>query len=216
MRHHEPSTPPSPRRNVVPIAPAEQERSIGREIAAEREVARIATAQHGMITTAQLARAGFGRTQITRRAAGGWLVRRHVGVYLLGVVAGPFGDEMAALLACGPEAVISHWTSIRVFELAKRDVRGIHVSALGRLPGRRPGIHPHRALTLPACDVVVRHGLRVTTPARTLLDIASSTPRAELERLVEEVQVQRLASPAELLAVIGRGAGRPGVRRLRA
>jgi very-short-patch-repair endonuclease len=63
---------------------------------------------------------------------------------------------------------------------------------------------------------VIRHGLRVTTPARTLLDLAASTPRAELERLTEEAQVQKLASTAELLAVIERGAGRPGVVKLRA
>jgi len=63
---------------------------------------------------------------------------------------------------------------------------------------------------------VVRYGLRITSPARTLLDLAATSPRDELERLVEEAQVQRLASPAALRAVIERGAGRPGVAKLRA
>ena len=80
------------------------------------------------------------------------------------------------------------------------------------LAGRRPGIRPHRTTTLPICDVVVKHGLRVTTPARTLLDLAASAPRAELERLTEEAQVQKVASTAELLAMVERGARRPGVR----
>ena len=143
-------------------------------------------------------------------------MRRHVGVYQLGPFAGPFGPEQAALLACGPRAVLGHWTSIGVFELRPRGNRPVEVLLPGGLAGQRPGIRPHRATALPACDVVLRHGLRVTTPARTLLDLAASTPRAVLERLTEEAQVQKLASGAELLAVIERGARRPGVRKLRA
>ena len=61
-----------------------------------------------------------------------------------------------------------------------------------------------------------RHGLRVTAPARTLLDISSSTPVRELDRMVEEAQVQRLVARDDLLDVLRRGAGRPGTRRLRA
>ena len=68
-----------------------------------------------------------------------------------------------------------------------------------------PGIRPHRAGDLPACDVVVKHGLRVTTPARTLLDLAAVAPRATLERLVEEAQVQNAVAGAELVAMAERG-----------
>ena len=57
---------------------------------------------------------------------------------------------------------------------------------------------------------MIRHGLRVTTPARTLVDLAATTPPAELERLIEETQVQRLASSAEILEAIRRGARAPG------
>ena len=202
--------------NAGALAHAQREPVLPREIAAEREVARIVASQHGLVTTEQLEKAGFGRSQITRRVRGGWLIRRHVGVYQLGVFAGPFGDELAALLACGSRAVLSHWTAAWVFELCRRVAGPLHVTFVEGFPGRRPGIRPHRAGTLPPCDVVIRHGLRVTTPARTLLDLAASTPRAELERLAEEAQVQRLASPAELLAVVERGAGRPGVAKLRA
>jgi very-short-patch-repair endonuclease len=198
------------------LAPAHREPALPREIAAEREVARIASSQQGLVTTEQLSEAGFGRSQITRRVRGEWLVRRHVGVYQLGVFAGPVAEERAALLACGSRAVLSHWTAAWVFELCRRVVGPIHVTFAEGLAGRRPGIRAHRSSTLPDCDVVVKHGLRVTTPARTLLDLAASTPRAELERLTEEAQVQRLASPAEMLAVVERGAGRPGVAKLRA
>jgi very-short-patch-repair endonuclease len=55
----------------------------------------------------------------------------------------------------------------------------------------------------------------VTVPARTLLDLAATTPRRQLERLVEEAQVQRLLTHAELATMVERGAGRRGVRTLR-
>ena len=179
-------------------------------------VASIAASQQGLVTTEQLANAGFGRSQITRRVRGGWLIRRHVGVYQLGLFAGPFGDEMAALLACGPRAVLESLDGGVGVRARRRAVGPIHVTVAEALAGRRPGIRPHRTTTLPTCDVVEKHGLRVTTPARTLLDLAASTPRAELERLTEEAQVLRVASTAELLAVIARGAGRPGAAKLRA
>jgi very-short-patch-repair endonuclease len=85
---------------------------------------------------------------------------------------------------------------------------------LGRFADR-PGLRAHRVTALAPEDVVERHGLRVTSPARTLLDIASSIPTAELERVVEQAQVQRLVTRADLLDVLRRGAGRPGTRRLR-
>ena len=182
----------------------------------EAEVARLAARQHGMVTWAQMRAAGVSRDAIAAHMRNGWLVARHRGVYQLGVFGGPFGDEMAALLACGPHAVLSHWTAAWVFELCRRGGGPIHVTFAEGLAGRRPGIRPHRTTTLPSCDVVVKHGLRVTTPARTLLDLATSATPAELERLVEEAQVLRVASTAELLAVVERGARRPGVAKLRA
>jgi very-short-patch-repair endonuclease len=214
--HEEPLHPHRAAAHDGSLAPAHRELALPREIAAEREVARIAASQQGLVTTDQLSEAGFGRSQITRRVRGEWLSRRHVGVYQLGVFAGPFGDELAALLACGPRAVLSHWTAAWVFELCRRVVGPIHVTFAEGLAGRRRGIRPHRTTTLPTCDVVEKHGLRVTTPARTLLDLAAEAPRDALERLTEEAQVQRLASPAELLAVVERGAGRRGVAKLRA
>jgi very-short-patch-repair endonuclease len=185
------------------------------EVARDRAVAMLARTQHGVVTATQLDAAGFSEAVIRRRVDGGWLVRRHQGVYQLGVVPARFGDEMAALLAVGPRAALSHSTSVGIWTSA--DVRGpVELICEGEAAGHRAGIRPHRTAALDACDVAVRHGLRVTTPARTLVDLAATTPPAELERLVEEMQVQGLASPAEILEAIRRGAGRPGVRKLRA
>lgn len=178
-------------------------------------IVRLATEQQGMVTWSQLRAAEMSRDAIRSHVDSGWLLRRQRSVYQLGAFPGPFGAEMAALLACGPRAVISHWSSTHVFEITRRAGTVVDVSTLHGIARRRAGIRPHRATSLPACDVVVKHGLRVTTPARTLLDLAASVPRDVLERLTEEVQVLNLASPAEILAVVERGAGRPGVKLLR-
>ena len=175
----------------------------------EAEVARIARAQHGMVTRSQLRGAGIARGAITTHADNGWLVRRHAGVYQLGIFAGPFGVEHAAQLACGSRSVLTRWTSVFVFGLGPRPAL-VSVGFTGGVAGRRPGIRAHRLGALPESDVVVKHGLRVTTPARTLLDLAAIAPRSVLERLIEEVQVQNVASSAELLAMAERGAGRRG------
>ena len=180
----------------------------------ERAVARIAAAQHGIVTTRQLIAAGIGPRAILRRVDGGWLVRLYEGIYQVGVFAGPLGREMAALLACGAGAVISHWSAVYVLALGSRPSGPPEVSTVAGT--RRGGVLAHRVTVLPREDVIELHGLRVTTPGRTLVDLADTTPPAELERLIEEIQVKRLAEPGELLAAITRGAGRPGIRKLRA
>jgi very-short-patch-repair endonuclease len=178
----------------------------------ELAAARLAARQQGMITTAQLLDAGLKKQAIKTRVAGGWLTRRHSGVYQLGVFAGPFGAEAAALLACGPESVISHHTAAALWRLLER-VGPIHVSVPNGAGRRRAGIEVH---ALEVTDFVTRHGIRVATPARTLLDLASSMPERALDRLVEEAQVQLLLTRDELLRTVAEGAGRPGVRKLEA
>lgn len=182
----------------------------------EAAAARIARAQHGVITTEQLRSAGFGRSAIARRVLGEWLVRIHEGVYRVGVIPGPFAGEMAALLACGPQSVIGRRSAVVVHGLRWWYIGPVEVVLPHAVQLGRAGVRCHRVMTLAADEVTVRHGLRVTTPARTLVDLAATTPPADLERLIEEILVQRVASTAEILEAIGRGAGRPGVRKLRA
>src|SRR5687768_3608517 len=96
-------------------------------VEAEAAIARIAAAQQGIVSARQLAAAGFGANAIARRVAGGWLVRRHSGVYQLGVHCGAFGDEMAALVASGPGAVLGRWAALAVFEIRDRAGRPVDV-----------------------------------------------------------------------------------------
>ena len=111
-------------------------------VEAEVAAAGIARRQHGMVTVEQLLSAGFTDRVTRRRVAGGWLVRRHQGVYQVGVFAGRVGPEMAALLACGPTAVLSRHTAAALWRLAeRRDV--IHVSMPGKFADR-PALCVHR------------------------------------------------------------------------
>jgi len=164
-----------------------------------------------MITTAQLLAAGLNEGAISARVAGGWLTREHQGVYRLGVFCGTFGPEAAALLACGARAALSHDSAIAMCGLAERP-RTPHVSGSR---AAHAGIRGHRT-PLPESDVTSLHGLRVTTPARTLLDVSTSMPARALDRLVEEAQVHRLVTRDDLLRAVERGKHRPGVRTLAA
>jgi hypothetical protein len=166
-----------------------------------------------VITTADLLAAGLSHNAIARRVRSGVLRPVHRGVYLFGAIGGPLWAEVAVLKACGPRTVLSHQTALALWDLRQPpDV--VHVTCAS-VRGDHEGVRQHRA-ELAAEDVTVRRGLPVTAAARTLLDVASATPQAELARLVEEAQVQRLATRAELVAAVQRGRGRPGVPRLRA
>jgi hypothetical protein len=71
-------------------------------------VAALAAGQHGVVTTAQLAAAGLGRRAVAHRVAHCRLVRLHRRVYHVGPTAAPLSREMAAVLACGDRAALSH------------------------------------------------------------------------------------------------------------
>src|SRR5215218_230501 len=117
---------------------------------------------------------------------------------------------MAALLACGPTAALSHRTSLHLWQIRHR-VGAVEVI----IPGGRAsaGVRWRRA-PLPPGDVVERHGMRVTTPARTLVDVAGTTSRRDLARLVEEAQRRHLVTPGELAVAVARARGRTGIGRL--
>ena len=79
-----------------------------------------------------------------------------------------------------------------MWEIVRADSRLIEVTAIGRKARRREGLVVHSAAEL---DFMRHKGLPVTTPARTLLDLATSLPSAVLERAYAEAQVRRLVTP---------------------
>jgi very-short-patch-repair endonuclease len=135
------------------------------------------------------------------------LERVHRGVYLHGAVRGPWFEEWAAILACGARAVLSHATAQALYELRARPAI-VHVTRPST-SGQHDGVLIHRGRVEPK-EIRVIHGLRVTTPARTLQDLASHMPAVELARLIEEMQLRKLIDEAEVAR------NRPGAPTLRA
>ncbi len=184
------------------------------ELATERILAAIAVRQHGVVTTPQLAAAGVGRNGITRRVADGRLHRLHRGVFLLGPLTGPWTKEMAAVLACGEIAVLSHRSAAALWRIRRAWLGPPEVTVTDGRSRGRPGLRVYRTRRLDPRETRRREGVPVTSPARTLLDLAGVLPERDLARAVEEAQVLKLATPRELAHVTGRG--RPGSAALRA
>jgi very-short-patch-repair endonuclease len=174
-------------------------------------IAAIAAGQRGHVTTQQLAAAGVGRRAVDSRLADGRLHRRHRGVYLVGhPIPPPLGNEQAAVLACGPGAVLSHRSAARLWGLIPQGAGPIDVTVPGRNPGTREGISVHRSKPLHPRDFRRRHGIPVTAPPRTLLDFAEQAQPRELERAFDEAATQHLIHPSQLRDLLGRSPGRKG------
>jgi very-short-patch-repair endonuclease len=154
-------------------------------------IARFAAHQHGIVTTAQLLGAGVGRRTIARRVTSGLLVPVYRGVYQLGPVSSRWGREMAAVLACGDGALLSHQTAAAIWGFGRAD-RVVHVTVHGQARRSRPGIRVHQTLSL---NAAVHDGLPLTDPARTLRDLARVLPGNELERAQEQAEILGLVIP---------------------
>jgi very-short-patch-repair endonuclease len=174
-----------------------------------------AARQDGAISLAQLAAAGMSRGAIDHRLSTGWLRRVHRGVFLVGPVAGPRAFEHAALLACGEHAVISHRAAGAVWELGPRRGELVEVTLKAGHRRAQPGIVVHQSELAPD-EVTDAGGLRVTSPARTLLDLAATLPPHELERAVNEAQVLRIVTAAAVGALLARTPRHRGAAAVRA
>jgi very-short-patch-repair endonuclease len=110
---------------------------------------------------------------------------------------------MAAVLACGPDAVLSHRSAAALWRIVPRWQTPTEVTAPTK--HQLNGIHIHRS---PNVDATTHYGIRVTTPARTLVDLADVLTPKQLTRAVNEAQVQRLITPQELTTLPTRYPGR--------
>jgi very-short-patch-repair endonuclease len=154
---------------------------------AQRRAARIASRQHGVVAYDQLVETGMGRATITRRIREGWLHRIHRGVYTLGEPnLTREGYFMAAVLACGPQAFLSHESAAALWKLSPTCPPLVHVTVPGSNGRRRRrGIVVHRSTTLIRSETTRQRGIPVTTEARTLRDLGwgAERTRSSLERL---------------------------------
>lgn len=186
--------------------------------AADAVIARLADRQRGVVARWQLLRLGVGEGAIKARIRSGRLRPVHRGVYLVGHrVPVPAAREMAAVLACGPGAVVSHRSAAAIHRLLPYPANAdVWVTVTNRHNRHRPGIRVHRSERLEARDVRRLDGLPVTSPARALLDLALVVDDEQLEQAVAEAHVRGLAKEADLREQLRIARGRRGAGRLRA
>lgn len=177
----------------------------------------IAELQRGRITRDQLRAAGITDNATKQLIASGRLIREHHSVYRLRpAIQTPLGRETAALLACLPNAFLSHASAASLWKLCEAVSGPVDVTVLRDRHRRTPGIRAHRATRLLRRDVRIEQGLPVTSPARTLLDRAATLTPRDLERELDEaLVVLRVVDRGELEDVTARGNGHRGTARVR-
>lgn len=181
----------------------------------ERAIQELAARQHGVISLSQLKSLGLGRSGVQRRVAAGKLQRLHRGVYAIGL--GRRSVEatyLAAVLACGPGAVLSHRSAADHLGLRPCSRRAVDVTAPGRSGKQREGIDVHRATGLDERDVKAVRGIPTTTVARTLLDLATAIDKTALERAVEQAEKLRIFDLAAVVDVTTRAGNRRAASKL--
>ncbi|HEX4672746.1 MAG TPA: type IV toxin-antitoxin system AbiEi family antitoxin domain-containing protein [Solirubrobacteraceae bacterium] len=185
----------------------------------DRRIGEIASAQKSLITRRQLLALGAGRDMVDRALARGRLHSMHRGIYALVPfpALGPLATELAAVLACGDAALLSHHSAAATWGLRPSFIGDVEVIVVGADCGRnRAGIRVHRVEWLDPRDIRRYRGIPITSPARALLDIAPDLSDRELERALDEALIKRLTSHAAINAVLNAYSHRRGVARLRA
>ena len=181
----------------------------------EASIARVAARQHGVISRGQLVGLGLTDAAIYSRCRRGRLHRVHHGVYAVGYIAATaLAQAMAAVLACGERTALSHRSAAALWELGVT-ARGA-VDVITPQHRHHRGVVIHRSRTLTAQAVTTHHGIRVTTPLRTLIDLADVADDRSLARAMNEALLQKLVRQEEVAAALDGASGRRALRRLRA
>lgn len=186
----------------------------------DERIAQLASRQHGLVTRGQLRHLGLDRSALRRRREAGRIHPVLVGVYAVGHTA--LTEEsrlLAAVMACGPDALLSHEHAAYLWGLrpswVEADLTRINVTvpaSSGR--GRRSGIVVHRA-TLDPRDRVRHRKIPVTSAARTLLDLGAHLGLRDVERAIDQALTDRITTPRELRRTLVTSAGSRGAAALR-
>lgn len=183
----------------------------------ERRIMELARGQHGVVARRQLVELGLGRGAISRRAVSGQWTRLFHGTYLVGPIKPPRAREMAAVLACGSTAVISHRSAAGLWGVCPFPGAGdpVDVTTVGR---RREvgGIRAWGTAALADDERTRLDGIPMTSVGRTLVDLAAVASGAELERAVARAEREGLITPPTLDGLLTRYPRRQGIPALRA
>ena len=170
-------------------------------------VANAAARHHGVLSVGDLLACGLTPHGITRRVRNGRLHPMHHGVYAVGH-ANPTreGWWLAAVKACGDEALLCRLTSAMNMNIIRWEPRYPDVLVLGSRAPRHPRINGHRTSQLPPDHITTWNGIPTTTAERTLLDLAGVLGEAPLRRASRQSQFLKLTTLGSLVATL-RGPG---------
>jgi predicted transcriptional regulator of viral defense system len=181
----------------------------------DRQVAVLAGRQHSVIDCTQLRALGVRRGGVAYRVRRGRLHPMHRGVYAVGhSVVGREGRWMAAVLAVGPGAVLSHRSAAALLGLRDSSRSAIDVTTPHKAHSR-DGIEVHRTSHLPREDVTRIRGIPCTTVPRTLIDLAEFLTHHEIERVLERAEINRQFDLRAVTDAIRRHRTRTGAATLR-
>jgi very-short-patch-repair endonuclease len=174
----------------------------------------LAGGQHGIVKWEQVREAGLKKQGVRRRVEAGWLVRLYEGVYAVGHTALTDRSHLiAAVYACGPEALASHRSAGAMWGLLWWP-RRIEVTApRGRKPHK--GFILHRSRLIHDEDRALIDNIPVTSLARTLVDLADVLPEERLADAVHEAEIRGLFDLKKVERVLARLPGRKGRHKLR-
>lgn len=175
-----------------------------------QELAALARRQHGVVSVRQLRRLGYSPKSVRRAVAAGRLHRLHHGVYAVGHTSLSLqGHCLAAVLASGPRALLSHYSAGWLLGLIATRPVPVHVTT--PVPRkRRVSVRIHRSGTLTGADRTLEQGIPVTSVARTALDLAAAVRFRSLRRLIRRSEELRVFDLDDFRSVLARNQGHRG------
>jgi very-short-patch-repair endonuclease len=182
--------------------------------AAGRQLAALARRQHGVVSIRQLRSLGFSYKSVRLAGGAGRLHRLHHGVYAVGHTNLSLqGRCLAAVLASGPSALLSHYSAGWLLGLISTRPVPVHVTT--PVPrGRRDAVRIHHSRTLVDADRALEQLIPVTSVARTALDLAAIIRFRNLRRLIRRSEELKAFDLDDFRSILARNRGHRGVHRL--
>jgi very-short-patch-repair endonuclease len=198
-----------PRDRVLRIAALDAE--------AGQKLALLATEQHGIAARTQLLALGFTRNEVQKRIDQARLHRIHRGVYAVGHRKLTLkGIWMAAVLAVGADALLSHRAGLALWDLRRSESGVIDVTVPGSSGKPGPaGVRVHTTRGLRRDDAAGIDGIPVTSLAWTVVDYAAITDARQVRLVLEALERRRVYIGRELDELLHRTPNRKGVKTLR-
>ncbi|HEX3539485.1 MAG TPA: hypothetical protein VHT75_03490, partial [Acidimicrobiales bacterium] len=164
-------------------------------------VLELASRQFSVFATTQAYELGVSNSMLDRAVARGWIRSERLGVWVVtGAAPSPWRATYAAALAAGPHAAIAHASAGKIHGLYGIVAERPELTVPWNVVRKLEGVTTHRSRTLEVDDLQTHHGVKVTNPVRTIIDLAGCIREPLLGKMLDEAARARLATPEQILA----------------